>query len=136
MTRSCFLTAGVVVLTIVINSTSMTWVLQLLGLDKLPPAKQASLDKARYSVTQRMRNEMPQLQNSEFLRRADWMALYKLLDQPKPMVNLPKKAEQAKISDEDLRVAFYRRLLETERQFYWTQYNQGALTGPATAPIG
>ena len=43
-----FLTAGIVVLTIIINSSTMTLLLKKLGLDKLPPAKQVSLDKAQF----------------------------------------------------------------------------------------
>ena len=35
----------------------------------------------------------------------------------------------------DLRIAFHRRLLESERQFYWSQFKQGALTGTATKQL-
>lgn len=127
-----FLTAGVVALTIIINSTSMTWVLEKLGLDKLPPAKQASLDKATYSIKQRMLQELPQMQKNEFLHRANWGALSKPLED----VPLPdSQIEQKKASATELRVAFYRRLLETERQFYWSQFKQGALTGAATSQL-
>jgi NhaP-type Na+/H+ or K+/H+ antiporter len=42
-----FLTAGIVVLTIVINGATMEWLLHFLGLDKLPPAKEASVQKAK-----------------------------------------------------------------------------------------
>ncbi|GAA3925226.1 sodium:proton antiporter [Litoribacillus peritrichatus] len=41
-----FLSAGIVVLTILINGSTMGWVLHQLGLDQLPPAKQATVDKA------------------------------------------------------------------------------------------
>jgi len=127
-----FLTAGIVVLTIVINSSTMTMVLQYLSLDKLPPAKQASLDKAQYSIKQRLLNELPTLQHNEFLKRANWMSL------SKPLHELKKPQEQAPpvaIQESDLRIAFYRRLLETERQFYWSQFKQGALTGTATKQL-
>ncbi len=128
-----FLTAGIVVLTIIINSTSMTRVLEKLGLDKLPPAKQASLDKAKYSIRQRLLRDLPQLKNNEFLHRANWVAL------SKPLTDVPESAESqlvgGEISQSELRTAFYRRLLETERQFYWAQFRQGALTGQATAQL-
>ncbi|WP_028864750.1 cation:proton antiporter [Psychromonas aquimarina] len=127
-----FLTAGIVVLTIVINSSTMTMVLRYLGLDKLPPAKQASLDKAKFSIKQRLLNELPQLQQNEFLQRANWTGL------TKPLNKIHKPAEQQSsivIQDEDLRIAFNRRLLETERQFYWSQFRQGALTGTATKQL-
>jgi len=32
-------------------------------------------------------------------------------------------------------IAFRKRLLETEKQFYWSQFNQGTLTGQATTQL-
>ncbi|MEI8633602.1 hypothetical protein P4S72_19005 [Vibrio sp. PP-XX7] len=127
-----FLTAGVVALTIIINSTSMTWVLGRLGLDKLPPAKQASLDKAKYTLKQQMLDELQQLQNNEFLRRANWIALRQSIDEMKQPQEIDLSGD---INANDLRIAFYRRLLETERKFYWLQFKHGALTGAATTQL-
>lgn len=127
-----FLTAGIVVLTIVINSSTMTMVLRYLGLDKLPPAKQASLDKAQYTIRQRLLEELPNLQQNEFLQRANWPFLTKPLtdtEAPEPT------QETASIRQEDLKVAFHRRLLESERQFYWSQFRQGLLTGNAAKQL-
>ncbi len=127
-----FLTAGIVVLTIVINSSTMTMVLRYLGLDKLPPAKQASLEKAQFSIKQRLVNELPVLQKNEFLQRANWPVLTKPfndIEQPE------KQPDSIQIQEADLRIAFYRRLLESERQFYWSQFNQGALTGAAAKQL-
>ncbi|MCW8996244.1 MAG: cation:proton antiporter [Psychromonas sp.] len=127
-----FLTAGVVVLTIVINSSTMTMVLRYLGLDKLPPAKQASLDKAKFSMKQRLLNELPLLQENEFLQRANWTALTKQLNEIEQPTEQP---DPTQIQVCDLRIAFLRRLLESERQFYWSQFKQGALTGAATKQL-
>lgn len=127
-----FLTAGIVVLTIVINSTSMTWVLAKLGLDKLPPGKQASLDKTRFAIKQCMLKELETLQRNVFLRRANWQALRQPFEQIKAPAAVTEVSE---VNANDLRVAFFRRLLETERKFYWTQFKHGALTGPATAQL-
>ncbi|MFT6986147.1 MAG: NhaP-type Na+/H+ or K+/H+ antiporter [Psychromonas sp.] len=118
-----FLSAGIVVLTIVINSSTMTLLLRYLGLDKLPAGKQASLAKAQFSIKQRLLNELPTLQKNEFLQRANWPLLIKPLKE----IKLPEEEK-----NKDLCIAFRRRLLETERQFYWSQFNQGALTGAAT----
>ncbi|MDW6002475.1 cation:proton antiporter domain-containing protein [Vibrio mangrovi] len=127
-----FLTAGVVVLTIVINSTTMNWILSQLGLDRLPPAKQASLDKAKYTIKQQMLEELRRLQNNTFLHRANWIALRQPIDE----IQKPKEISLSDgVKEEDLKIAFYRRLLESERQFYWSQFKHGALTGPATAQL-
>jgi NhaP-type Na+/H+ or K+/H+ antiporter len=127
-----FLTAGIVVLTIVVNASSMTVVLRYLGLDRLPPAKQASLDKARNTIHQRLRNELPLLQQNEFLQRANWLFLTKPLQDVK---TAPDQTEEQAIRQEDLQIAFHRRLLESERQFYWSQFRQGLLTGNAAKQL-
>lgn len=121
-----FLSAGIVVLTIIINSTTMSLLLRYLGLDKLPASKQASFDKAQFTIKQRLLNEIPTLQKNEFLQRANWPLLIK------PLKEIVLPAEE---KNKDLCVAFRRRLLETERQFYWSQFNQGALTGTATKQL-
>lgn len=118
-----FLTAGIVVLTIVINASTMTLLLKHLGLDKLPAAKQASLDKAQITIKQRLVNELPNLHKDEFLQRANWAVL---------SAPLGAISTHQEVAESDLNVAFRRRLLETERQFYWTQFQKGALTGAAT----
>ena len=121
-----FLTAGIVVLTIVINSSTMTMLLRYFGLDKLPLAKQDSLNKAKQTIKQRLLNEIPQLQKNEFLQHANWLLLIKPLKE----IQIP-----AEMQNKDLCVAFRRRLLEAERQFYWSQFNQGALTGLAVQQL-
>lgn len=110
----------------------MSWVLGRLGLDKLPAAKQASLDKARYTVRELMQDDLQQLQASEFLRRANWTVLRQSFDED---TRKPPEADLSGVSEDALRIAFYRRLLETERQFYWSQFKQGAQTGPATTQL-
>lgn len=127
-----FLTAGIVVLTIVINASSMKMVFRYLNLDKLPPAKQASLDKAQFTIKKRLFDELPSLQANEFLQRANWTELNKSVE-PSKFVGDISKTEV--IQETDLRVAFHRRLLESERQFYWLQFKQGALTGTATRQL-
>ncbi|MGB5444742.1 MAG: cation:proton antiporter, partial [Psychromonas sp.] len=121
-----FLTAGVVVLTILINASTMTQLLKYFGLDKLSPAKQSSLKKAQQSIKQRLLNELPTLQQNEFLLRADWKTLSKSLDE-----DLPDNT----VMDADQVIALRKRLLETEKQFYWSQFNQGTLTGQATTQL-
>lgn len=127
-----FLAAGIVVLTIVINASTMKMVFRYLKLDKLPPAKQASLDKAQYSIKQRLLGTLPELQENEFLQRANWTELSRGINQ----VKAPEKTQQQqKIAETDLRIAFHRRLLESERQYYWLQFKKGALTGTATRQL-
>ncbi|MFQ3176684.1 MAG: NhaP-type Na+/H+ or K+/H+ antiporter, partial [Psychromonas sp.] len=118
-----FLTAGIVVLTILINASSMSILLRFFGLDKLPEAKQASLIKAQQSIKQHLTNDLVLLQQHEFLQRADWKSLTEPLTETQPV---------SAVQEADFLVAFRQRLLETERQFYWSQFSQGSLPAQAT----
>ncbi|MCP4323417.1 MAG: cyclic nucleotide-binding domain-containing protein [Psychromonas sp.] len=129
-----FLTAGIVVLTIVINSSSMTLLLKILGLDKLPAAKQASLDKAQLSIKQRLLITLPALKENEFLQRANWPKLDKEFVSINEQNNSDPQSSKV-VTEQEQAIAFKRRLLEIERQFYWTQFKQGALTGAATKQL-
>lgn len=127
-----FLTAGIVALTIVINSTSMTWLLSKVGLNQISPAKQLTIDKARYSIKLRILSDLDKLQRNELLRRANWKALRI----PFENIKQPKECDiNSDVDTNQLRVAFLRRLLETERNFYWAQYKHGSLTGQSVAQL-
>ncbi|WP_199911761.1 cation:proton antiporter [Dongshaea marina] len=120
-----FLCAGMVVLTIVINGTTMSWLLARLGLDRLPSGKQATVDKAQALISGEMQEMLPELQKNRFLAGADW-------DKIDEFISFDPKAEPTKAADEDVEIAFRRRLLETERQYYWTLFRQGTLGRSAT----
>ena len=123
-----FLCAGIVVLTILVNGTSMGMVLHWLGLDKLPSAKQATVDKAQGEINQALNKMLPDMMTSEFLKGADW-------DTVKQSANLQvdtQSQEENHINEQELAVAVKRRLLETERKNYWSQFETGTLGKLAT----
>jgi NhaP-type Na+/H+ or K+/H+ antiporter len=126
-----FLCAGIVVLTILINGTTMGKVLNWLGLDKLPSAKQATVDKAQGEINQTLNQMLPEMMTSEFLKGADWESVKEAT-----RLQADTQLHQSDIIDqEDLAVAFKRRLLETERKHYWSQFEQGTLGKVATAKL-
>jgi NhaP-type Na+/H+ or K+/H+ antiporter len=135
-----FLCAGIVVLSILINGGTMTMVLHKLGLDKLPAAKQATVDKAHNTITQQIKQTVEELSDNEFMQSVDWQKLTQRVDEP-PSV----EGETALQRDENatgtaggldeeqaLDVAYRRRLLEIERNDYWSQYKAGILSRSAT----
>lgn len=121
-----FLCAGIVVLTIVVNGGSMGWVLHKLGLDVLPAAKQATVDKAKGNIRIAVSGMLDELKQNEFLQNADW-------NKVKDNVAYERIAQfgdgDANVAarEEDLLIAFKRRLLETERKNYWAQYKEGMI---------
>jgi NhaP-type Na+/H+ or K+/H+ antiporter len=122
-----FLCAGIVVLTILINGGSFRWVLTKLGLSELPPAKQATVDKARQRIDLAISDMVVDLKDNDLMSYAQWETIEKDLD----IKQNPTDASITGATDEDLDVAFRRRLLESERKHYWQMYNEGILSRQA-----
>ncbi|WP_065204377.1 cation:proton antiporter [Shewanella woodyi] len=118
-----FLTAGIVVLTIVVNGSSMRFVMAKLGLDKLPKAKQQTFAKVQHKISNEMVSMRSKLQSDEYLKSVNWS----LVDQN--IVSVGEGYEEEKI---DTQVEYLRKLLESERQFYWNQFAKGLLSKDAT----
>jgi len=115
-----FFSAGIVLLTIVINGSTIEWLLHLLDLDRLPPAKEASVLKARESLGARMNTFFAQLRTNPFFDRVDSGPLEKLVAAP-----CPGGVCRVATETEEIDVAFMRRLLEIERSDYWRQFEEG-----------
>lgn len=114
-----FLTAGIVVLTIVINGSTMEWLLHQLKLDRLPPAKEASLQKAAEGLS---------LQMESFLTKFSENTFFNTLSPEKLRTYIEDTAGDqgnSLMTQEDENVAFMRRLLEIERKTYWQLYEKG-----------
>ncbi len=117
-----FLTAGVVVLTIVVNGSTMEWLLHVLKLDKLPKAKEASVQRACQIINTQMDDFSRTMENDPFFNSVDLKSLRLLINnQPE---ETPAQAPQG-LEQEELDIAFMRRLLEIERSDYWRQYEEG-----------
>ncbi len=123
-----FLCAGIVVLTMLINGGSMGWLLKKLALNRLPEAKQATVDKASGEVNKTLSTILPEMMADEFLKGANWPQVKKISGIH--AVSIQTKTEQ--VSEQELITAYRRRLLETERKHYWTQFEQGTLGEGAT----
>ncbi len=121
-----FLTAGIVVLTILINGLTMEKLLAYLGLDRLPPAKEATVQKAKAIVYEDVQKYLPKLKDDEFLQNVNWQEIKEINKLESIHSDNVEKIEE-EIKDEDLSIAFRRRLLETERKFYWERYKTGTI---------
>ena len=115
-----FLTAGIVVLTIVINGSTMEWLLGLLKLDKLPPAKQASVLKAQQNICKKQDVFIRHFLNNPFFNQVDAEKM-----QHMNHARIEGASSSTQIMQEDINIAFMRRLLEIERSDYWRQFEQG-----------
>ncbi len=121
-----FLTAGIVFLTIVINGSTMEYLLKRLKLDKFPAAKEASIKKAEHSLRVEMKSYFKTLVHNPFFDKIKIDSLSDFIDEYKN-----EKLEQD-IEKEEEDVAFMRRLLEIERSDYWRQFEEGNIGRKAT----
>ncbi len=126
-----FLTAGIVVLTLLVNGTTMRPLLHRLGLSSLPPGKQAAVDRAELLVEREMQALLPTLKKDGFFQAADWQLISENIfsDEAHPDAGTEK---QRSATTEEMEREFRRRVLETERKSYWSQFQDGSLGGAAT----
>ncbi len=115
-----FLTAGVVFLSMVINGSTMEWLLHLLKLDRLPPAKEASVNKAKLELDKEMGAYFNTLIHNPFFKRVEVSELESLVSKKTKEIEPVEK-----LSEDELEIAFIRRLLEIERSDYWRQFEEG-----------
>ncbi|WP_432459754.1 cation:proton antiporter domain-containing protein [Agarivorans sp. QJM3NY_25] len=127
-----FMTAGIVVLTIVINGSSMGWLLNKLQLSGLPHSKQVTVNKAQHLIYRELNQEIKVLKQDPLTIRADWTKIAKGLQLSENDLDdsLGGDAESGELS-----IAYQRRLLETERQFYWKLYRSGGLERLAVSKL-
>lgn len=117
-----FLTAGIVFLTMVVNGSTMEWLLHLLELDRLPPAKESSVKKAQIELNEQMKSYLNVITHNPFFHMVQLSSLEHLIGiEGDETASLGK----SKLGDKEVDVAFIRRLLEIERSDYWRQFEDG-----------
>ncbi len=118
-----FLTAGIVTLSLLINATTIKFLVNKLGLTKLSPAKalmHADAYKYLYNSSQ---NALDKAKRDRSLRRANWEVVKEYLPDP------VEEDETTSVKIDTI-AEFRRRVLEKEKSSYWHQFKNGLL-GPA-----
>ncbi len=120
-----FLIAGIVALTLVINATTISWLVNKLGLSKIAPAKLQMILNAREYLRTASENSIEKIKKDRFMNRADWNKVKKFL---------PGKVKKEEYED-NLKVETIaetrRRVLEKEKSSYWRQFKDGLLGATA-----
>ncbi len=115
-----FLTAGVVTMTLVINATTIGWLVDKLGITKLSPAKAAMIIQARQYLRQAVENRTEKMKNDRYINRANW----KIVEQYYPDIPETIDSEQTETNTiSEIR----RRILEKEKSSYWHQFKDGMI---------
>lgn len=123
-----FLISGIVLLTLLVNATTVGALVNALGLTKLPAVKKLMFSNASGNVAQGCEQEMDLLKDDRFLSGANWGEVRKYLPDP---VAYPLTADE--LAEMDTLAEIRRRLLERERSSYWAQFRSGLLSARAVA---
>lgn len=126
-----FLIAGTVTLTLLVNATTIKFLVQKLGLLDLPPAKAMMLQNSSDYMRTSAENHMQSLKSERTLRKANWSVVAEYLPQPIAIIEGVDTSvlEIAKIAEQR------RRILEKEKSAYWKQYKEGLLGADAVKTL-
>jgi len=118
-----FYTAGLVTLTLLVNATTMQYLVRGLGLTKIAPAKALMMHSAKIYLRSSTENSINKFKKDRYMSRANW----EVVDE-----YLPEKVEKKQESEMQLESTIAetrRRILEKEKSSYWNQFRDGML-GP------
>jgi NhaP-type Na+/H+ or K+/H+ antiporter len=121
-----FFTAGIVVLTLLINATTIKFLVNKLGLTTVPPAKALMMLNARQYLRKSSENALERLKTDRFLSRANWNVVSNYLPE-----SPDSKGETIEI---ETIAEFRRRILQKEKSNYWKQFKEGVL-GPEAVKL-
>ena len=116
-----FFTAGIVTLTLLINASTIKYLVEYLGLTKISAAKAQILTNARDYLHEKSKGQIERLKTNRFIRKSDWDEVAKYL--PEEGNKLAKEGVKTTESIAEIR----KRFLETEKSSYWHQFRDGLL---------
>ncbi|MBL4755520.1 MAG: cation:proton antiporter [Flavobacteriales bacterium] len=119
-----FLISGVVALTLLVNATTIKFLVNSLGLTKIPAVKAMMMASAYEDLKVDTNNSVELMKGDRFLSGANWSAVRDYL----PNLHAPE-ISQDELASMDTLAETRRRILEKEKSSYWHQFKDGLL-GP------
>ena len=117
-----FLISGIVLLTLLVNATTIKGIVNKLGLTRVPAVKAKMMTATSASIVKNCENEMEVLKSDSFLGGANWSRVREFL--PEPIVITDVEGDPDAI---DTVAETRRRILEKESSSYWKQNREGLL---------
>jgi hypothetical protein len=117
-----FLISGIVLLTLLVNATTIKFLVNGLGLTRIPAVKAKMMTATSASIVKNCENEMDVLKSDSFLGGANWSRVREFL--PEPIVITDVEGDPDAI---DTVAETRRRILEKESSSYWKQNREGLL---------
>lgn len=119
-----FFTAGIVTLTLLINASTIKYIVEYLGLTKISPAKALMVNNARQFLHDSTEKQIERLKQDRFIRKSNWETVQSFL----PLNEVESGAE---VTSSDSIVELRKRFLEAEKSAYWHQFKDGLLSATA-----
>lgn len=119
-----FYTAGIVTLTLLINATTIKFLVNRLGLTKLTPEKQMMIKTSLEYIRHSTERALEKIKKNRYTSKANFDKVEQYL--PKTHMQFSDIDVGAKSSIYETR----RRILEKEKSSYWSQFKEGML-GPS-----
>lgn len=117
------LTAGIVLLTSLINATTVRWLIDRLGLSKIGDIKAGMMLQSLQQIRLSGEKEIEKLKENRYMANADWQKVSEFL------IDVDAVEEKPKHFNVDNAIAETRkRLLQKERESYWRQFSMGMLS--------
>ena len=118
-----FLTAGIVLMTLLINATTMKAVAEKLGLTAISKTKKYVLESAKSYIFNETVATIDELEKDRFFKKVNWEAVG---------TYLPPAADEEDLEDlTDFKEESRRRILEKEKSSYWAQFKNGLISSSA-----
>jgi len=118
-----FYTAGIVTLTLLINASTIKYLIQALGLTKISPAKAQMLNNAREYLHESTTNQISRLRADRYIKNCHWTHVEKFL----PRKDLSQEVEDEKVEKKESIAELRKQFLEAEKSSYWHQFKDGLL---------
>jgi NhaP-type Na+/H+ or K+/H+ antiporter len=115
-----FLTAGIVILTLLVNATTIKFLVNRLGLAKMAASKAIILNQTYRTVTEEIKAGIARLSSERNYRNADTEIIGEFLPAFKT-VKVESEMETNELAE------LRRRVLEKEKATYWEQFNKGII---------
>lgn len=149
-----FHTAGIVLLTLVLNATTMTTLLRILGMSEISLPKRIAMAGAVRNLQDVVQTSLSMYKTDRFLADADWDKVQKYVEVHDPYRTLDEEAEldsltnyerttecpvcEASVPNEpsarewvEMRTEARLRMLKAKKTSYWRQFEHGMLSREA-----
>lgn len=117
------LTAGIVILTSLINATTVKWLIDKLGLSKIGEIKAGLMQQSMQQIRLSGEKEIEKLKENRFMADANWEKVNQFLVEKTEIVDEPKA-----FRIDDAVAETRKRLLQKEKESYWRQFSVGMLS--------